>query len=58
VSNDRIRELATKYRRAMISLGATDADFAACGVEPPSAEERAAVMDLKRSNTHEEGEQK
>jgi hypothetical protein len=38
-----VAELATKYRRAMIRLGATDADFIACGVEPPTQEERETV---------------
>lgn len=38
-----IRELATKYRRAMLRLHATDDDFIACGVDPPTAQERAEI---------------
>jgi hypothetical protein len=30
-----------KYRLAMLRLGATDADFDACGITPPTSAERA-----------------
>ena len=32
-----------KYRLAMLRLGATDADFVACGIEPPTEDEYAKV---------------
>jgi hypothetical protein len=41
----RIAELAEHYRIAMLRLGATDADFIACGAEPPTVEERARYRD-------------
>lgn len=38
---EKLAELATKYRLVMLRLNATDADFIACGVNPPTEAEYA-----------------
>lgn len=43
---EQLAKYATKYRIAMIRLGAKDADFIACGVDPPSAEEYARISEM------------
>jgi hypothetical protein len=43
ITPEHLRELATKYRLAMLRLGANDADFRACGIELPTEQERTAI---------------